>query len=280
MAEPRCPICHAVSSAAMYRGLQRCRNCTHVWADLTLDWDAARALYRREYFFGEEYSNYLQDRPVIEKNFARRAAVLDRFLTPAHARLYEIGCAYGFFLNAMRDRFDTVGGIDVSEEAIAFAAGQGLDVTGGDFLTAELGDRGFDVLCLWDTIEHLPDPRAYLARAATRMPRGGLLAFTTGDIGSVTARVQRGRWRLIHPPSHLQYFTRASAAEVVQRCGFRVVHFEHCGFSRSASGMVQNLVALRWGHPRLASALVALVPPRLDIYLNLHDIMFVIAERC
>jgi hypothetical protein len=111
------------------------------------------------------------------------------------------------------------------------------------------------------------------------MPAGALIAVTTGDISSVTARIQKERWRLIHPPTHLQYFTRASLRHLLEECGFRVVHEEYCGFSRSVSGMVHNLVALRWNRPRAAAWLGPFVPNGLDLYLNLHDIMYIIAER-
>lgn len=275
-----CPVCNAAASTAIYARLDRCAACTHVWADVELDWEALRRIYSPAYFQGEEYGEYLADRRVIEKNFAARLRTLQRFLTPAHRRLFEIGCAYGLFLNAARPLFESVEGIDISAEAVAHATGElGLAAQSGDFLAADLGARRFDVVCLWDTIEHLANPRAYLARAAEHLEPGGLVAFTTGDIGSLVARVQRGRWRLIHPPSHLQYFTTASATRLVEECGFRVVHVEHCGFWRSVHGMIHNLVELGWRSPRLARALQAMVPRNFDLYLNLHDIMFVIAER-
>jgi 2-polyprenyl-3-methyl-5-hydroxy-6-metoxy-1,4-benzoquinol methylase len=275
-----CPVCGTTSSIPIYAGLSKCRSCTHVWADLALDWEALRAIYHRSYFFGEEYSNYLLDRRTIERNFAARLRVLRRFMTPVHGRLLEVGCAYGLFLNTARDLFASVEGIDISEDAVAHARSEfSVRATAGDFLRADLSASHYDVVCMWDTIEHLAEPRAYLERAASLMPPGSILAFTTGDIGSLTARVQRDRWRLIHPPSHLQYFTRASATQLVERCGYRVRHLEHCGFWRSAASMVHNLVGLRWGRPALAQRLAAALPPQLDIYLNLGDILFVIAER-
>ena len=84
---------------------------------------------------------------------------------------------------------------------------------------------------------------------------------------------------MIHPPSHLQYFTRASLTQMLDRLGFTVRHVEYCGFSRSVRNMVHNVVALRWHRPRLADRLCAWVPKGLNLYLNLHDIMYVVAER-
>lgn len=276
---PVCPLCQSIGPEPIFAGLLRCRHCTHVWADANVDWAALQRIYQRSYFFGDEYSNYLEDRRPIEKNFARRLATLRKYLKPSHRRLFEIGCAYGFFLNAARASFQSVEGIDISDEAVEYARGTlRVNATCGDFLSADLSGCQFDVVCLWDTIEHLAAPRPYVEAAAEHMPAGALMALTTGDISSLTARIQKERWRLIHPPTHLQYFTRASLCRLLEDCGFRVVHVEYCGFSRSVGGMLHNLVALRGNRPQ-AAWLGALVPAGLDLYLNFHDIMYIIAER-
>ena len=275
-----CEVCGGAGAELGYAGLRQCANCTHVWADLSIDLEAIQCLYQRSYFFGDEYGNYLEDRRIIERNFAGRLATLRRFLTAAHTRLFEIGCAYGFFLNAARDLFDSVRGIDVAEDAVRHATRElGLEATCGDLLEADLSGHTFDVVCLWDTIEHLATPRRYVEAIAAHMPRGALIAITTGDIGSLNARIQQSQWRLIHPPTHLHYFTRQSLTRLLDRCGFRVRHVEYCGVYRSLGGMLHNLVALRGNWPRLGAWLQRATPSGLDVYLNLRDIMYIIAER-
>lgn len=275
-----CDVCDAPGQEVGYAGLRRCESCSHVWADLAIDTETIQRLYGRSYFFGDEYGDYLGDRRTLEKNFAGRLGTLRAFLTPMHRRLFEVGCAYGFFLNAARGLFSSARGIDVSADAVRYATTElGLDVTSGDLLTADLADVQFDVVCLWDTIEHLATPRRYLEVLAEHMPKGALITVTTGDIGSLNARLQKGRWRLIHPPTHLHYFTRRSLTAMLERCGFRVVHVEYSGFYRSVGGMLHNLVALRWGWPRLGEWLRQVAPADLDVCLNLRDIMYIIAER-
>lgn len=274
-----CEVCDGPGEPVGYAGLRRCAACTHVWADLSLDAADLARLYQRSYFFGDEYGNYVEDRRIIEKNFAGRLATLRRFVEPQHRRLFELGCAYGFFLNAARPLFGSVQGIDVSEDGVRYAKEQlGLDVLCGDLLTLDQ-PPACDVACLWDTIEHLARPRRYLETIASQMPSGGLVAITTGDIASFNARLQKGRWRLIHPPTHLHYFTSASLARLLDRCGFRVVHLEWPGMYRSAGGMLHNVFALKWKQAAIGAWLKRAVPARLDVYLNLHDIMFIIAEH-
>lgn len=275
-----CDVCGAAGAPLGYAGLLTCPDCTHVWADLSIGADALRGLYQREYFFGAEYGDYVRDRRILEKNFSARLATLRRFVTAAHQRLFEVGCAYGFFLTQARSVFASVQGIDVSDDAARYAREElGLDVRSGDLIETDLGDSTFDVACLWDTIEHLASPRRYIETLAAHMPANGLIAITTGDISSFNARWQKGRWRLIHPPTHVHYFSRRSLEMLLERCGFRVLHVEHCGFHRSVSVMIHNVLALRWGWRRADALLQRLLPARFDVYVNLYDIMYIVAER-
>jgi 2-polyprenyl-3-methyl-5-hydroxy-6-metoxy-1,4-benzoquinol methylase len=252
-----------------------------VWADVELPDDRLHALYGRRYFHGDEYTDYTADRAELESNFARRMAVLRRFLDrERHRRLFELGCAYGYFLNAVRGEFGTVEGIDVSEDAVRFAREQlHLPVLHGDLLTTDLGDRRYDVVCMWDTIEHLKTPDSYVGALGGRVAPGGLIALTTGDIGSLNARIRRARWRLIHPPTHVHYFSRRSIARLLDRFGFDVVHVEYCGFSRSLRSVIDGVFRLRWGLDGLAAWLQRRSLAGRSVYLNLRDIMYVIAIK-
>ncbi len=251
-------------------------------ADFRVPDDEYRALYAREYFFGSEYRDYVADQRVHQRNFRLRLEVLDRFLDPArHRHLLEIGSAFGFFLEVARERFETVRGLDVSVEGTAFARARGLDVLdpGLDFLAAALPAPRPDVVCLWDVLEHLREPHLYLERIAAEVSPGGLVALTTGDVGSVNARVRGRRWRLLHPPTHLHYFSRSTIAAMLDKYGFDVLYNRHCGFYRSVDGMAWGVLGLRAGMPSLHRSLQRVGLLRWDLYLNLFDIMYVIARK-
>lgn len=247
---------------------------------MAIDDAALRALYDRNYFFGEEYTNYLDDLPMARRNFTARLRGLEPFLTPAHQRLIEVGCAYGIFLDLARSRFDHVSGIDISDDAIAYARERlGLEVQCADLLQVDLGASRYDVACLWDTIEHLREPDRYLARLSEHMADGAMLALTTGDIGSVNARFRRERWRLIHPPTHLHYFTQRSMRRMLDRLGFDVVAMTHCGVSRSLGSIADGVLRLRWGFDRAAGMVRSLPLSSIPVYLNLYDVMYVVARK-
>lgn len=274
-----CIICNQSHTAPLYQGIKKCPACSHAFADLSLSDEELFNLYKRNYFFGEEYSNYLADREILEKNFKLRMNVLNRFLDKKrHSHLLEIGCAYGFFLNQVKSQFRSVKGIDVCPEGIEYAQKQfGLNVIQGDFLKRDLGT--FDVVCLWDTIEHLRDPHLYIEKIGLHAEKGALIAITTGDFDSFNARFRKEKWRLIHPPTHLHYFSKRSIEKLLNKNGFELIYNRHCGFYRSLDTIAHAIFVLRKKGKFLYTLLKKCGLTSFDSYLNLFDIMYVIGRK-
>ncbi len=275
-----CIACSKDAFSEYLKGLLRCNNCGHVFADVRLEDDELVELYRRNYFFGEEYSNYLKDKNVIQDNFKRRISVLERYThNYNHHTLIEIGSAYGFFLDLVRDKFETVG-FDITEDGVRYARETlGLNVFQESFLTHDFNNKTYDIACMWDTIEHLRDPQLFIEKIGKITRSGSLFAMTTGDIASSNARRSGENWRLIHPPTHLHYFTQQSARTLLERNGFDVIYSKHCGFSRSADNALYNVLVIRRNQLRLYNIIKKLGLINWSFYLNLYDIMYVIARK-
>ncbi len=207
--------------------------------------------------------------------------ILNSYLKPEqHNSLFEVGCAYGFFLDLARRQFSRVSGIDITDDGIRYAREHlKLDVVKDDLLKHDLGNQKFDVICLWDTIEHLSQPHLYLEKLSRHITPGGLIAITTGNIASLNARWSKERWRLLHPPTHIHYFTLQSLERLLGNYGFKVIYKSHCGFYRSIDNVAYNLFVLRFKKPSFYSTLKKLKLTRFDFYLNMHDIMYVIAAK-
>jgi len=276
-----CIVCGCSETLPFYRGIVRCRKCGHVYADSQLSAEELSALYQREYFFGDEYHDYIADKAILQKNFALRIKTLQNYIQPArHRRLFEIGAAYGFFLDVVRHSFDAVHGIDIAEDGPRYAREQlHLDVVRGDFLDYPCDGKIFDVACMWDTIEHLQQPQRYIEKLSDSTTSGALLALTTGDIESLNARWKRDSWRLLHPPTHLHYFSAQTITQMLEKYGFSVIYNRYCGFYRSVENMVYNIFVLRKRQLRLYEWMKTFGITKGNLYLNLYDIMYVVARR-
>jgi ubiquinone/menaquinone biosynthesis C-methylase UbiE len=276
-----CLVCDARNSAPLYAGIVRCRSCGYVFADANLSDEELRRIYNEGFFTGEEFSDYAADEKYFRKNFDARLRVLRRFLDPArHRKLLEIGSAYGFFLDTARQDFASVEGIDITDEGVASARERfKVEAVCADFLAHDYGARTFDVVCMWDTIEHLREPQRFVEKISALTESGALLALTTGDVESLNARLRKSRWRLIHPPTHLHYFSRRTIARLLSRHGFEVVYNRYCGFYRSVDNVAYNVLVLRHQLRRPYALLRRVGLTRLGFYLNLYDGMYVIARK-
>lgn len=276
-----CQACGAAGSFSPHwpaLSIGRCGECGLLTADVGAI-DPAR-LYDERYFVDGEYRNYAEDEAEIRGNFRRMLRRLRRYAPGP--RLLEIGSAYGFFLETALPEFPEATGIEVSAAASAAARARGLDVVTGDVLSMDRPPprAPFDVVCLWDTIEHLERPGDVVARAAGWLRPGGLLALTTGDAGSLVARVRGRRWRLVHPPTHVHYFDRRSLTALAARAGIDRIGWSHPSYTRSWRSMAFSALEHR-GRPGRAAAAVLTLGGRLDfpVRLNLFDICLFVGRR-
>ncbi|MFN8599204.1 MAG: class I SAM-dependent methyltransferase [Candidatus Binatia bacterium] len=221
------------------------------------------ARYDEDYFAGAGecgYGGYLQDRPLILANFARRARWIAGL--GAGARVLDVGAAYGFFVAAARaEGFDAIG-LEPVPPCATFAARElGVEVRTGLIETADLEPASFDVVTMFDVIEHLADPAAALRRIRTLLAPGGLLVAETGDLGGLLRRVVGSGWYYYDPPQHLTYFSVASLGHLLRATGFEEPSsVGHLGREVSARNFFHQLGRALGGPLGAASQAVARSP--------------------
>lgn len=228
-----CPACGGARAAPLFgkdgHDIVECRACgtAYVAQDpATIDF---QALYGESYYTGGSdavFADYV-GQEAARRAQARRKLWLLRHLPPRlprSGRLLDVGCAAGFFL-AEAKAFYEVQGVELSAWSSAHARDRlGLPVVTGTLQQAALPNAHFDIVTLWDVIEHVPEPVPLLTEAARVLAPGGRLVLTTGDWGSAYARERGAAWHLMTPPWHLSFFTRRSMALAGQRAGLRLTH--------------------------------------------------------
>ncbi len=273
-----CPACAQVTEQRFLYSLNgcnilRCRTCGLGRAQ-TSAFDPAR-YYTAEYFSGRQsdgYADYMAAEPVLRREFARTVAFIRQWRDGG--RLLEIGCAYGFFLHEARKYFD-VSGIELAADAAIYCQRSGLSVLPGvaDETTLHRDDT-VNVIVMLDVIEHLPDPRGTLVLLSRHLCRGGIIVITTGDFGSVAARLCGRYWRLMTPPQHLWFFGRESIFRLAASLGLMV---EHVDFPWKIVPL--SLIMFQLRRMVHLSARVQSAAASVGLPLNLFDAMRVVLRK-
>ncbi len=267
----------------IYSGLLRkCLNCGFVTANMDPDPDAVEALYGEGYFKGEEYLDYEGNRLILQKNIRRRVTQMVKIAGREKIKsILEIGCAYGFFGEVVRGMIPEAYylGFDISQEAIRYAAEKlNLNVSGADYLEYNAHNRFTDI-CMWDVIEHLQHPDRFLEKIYSDLEPGGRLWITTGDIDALIPRIMKRRWRMIHPPTHLHYFSARTLTDLLKRKGFHVHQISYPAVARGLQQIFYSLFMLGKHPGRLIRKIHLAIPSKMSVSLNTFDIMFVLAVK-
>lgn len=195
-------------------------------------WQAGRghdpsALYGPDYFESATqpvgYDDYGSLEHSLRANFSRRLRALGE-PPRVGARLLDVGSAYGYAVDEARRAGWRATGLELSPAAAVRAPrlASAPPVVLGDAQRAPFADGSFDAVTLWDVIEHLPDPHAAVGELSRLLRPHGLLALTTGDAGSLLARVCGRRWHLYTIPEHLFFYSRSGLGRLLSAHGLRV----------------------------------------------------------
>ena len=282
----QCISCDGKKFKQYSEGLIKCHKCGLVVAEEIPSNAEIEKLYQEEYFFGMEYFDYQADRPALERNFRKRLNRL-KYMVKPDFDVIELGCAYGYFLNMIKDKTRSHIGFDVSREGIEYAKKElGLKATVTDFLDYKVKPNSIDSIFMWDVAEHLTYPDKYFKKIAEVLKPGGHVALTTGNIEAFVPRRRGGKWRMIHPPTHVYYFSPKTIGLLMEKYGLETVSVKHTSVSRNVGSVFNQLIGNRkatdksTGHLRMAHKLAnAVGAHKLNVPLNTYDIMEVVAVK-
>lgn len=278
-----CLVCKNRGMKIIYSGiLRKCLQCGFVTANLDLNPAEIEELYGDAYFKGDEYLDYERNKVILQKNFRKKVKAMERIAPRKKiTSILEIGCAYGFFGEVVRSMIpgSSYLGFDISQEAIRYAAERlNLNVSGSGYLEYNANNKFTDI-CMWDVIEHIQYPDCFLEKIHTDLEPCGRLWITTGDMDAMVPRIMKSKWRMIHPPTHLHYFSARTLNELLRRKGFQVCHISYPAVARGLQQIFYSLFMLGKHPGRVIRKIHSAIPPGMSFYLNTFDIMFVMAVK-
>ncbi|MEO8590479.1 MAG: class I SAM-dependent methyltransferase [Flavobacteriales bacterium] len=160
----------------------------------------------------EELFNYYAGYPVHDNVSAvtvkRYSELLDGFEHYRRTnRIIDVGCGAGIFLEEAAKRGWEVHGTEYGERALVACRSRNIRIIEGALDPANYEPEGFDVVCSFEVIEHLPRPKEELERMVRILRPGGALYMTTPNYRSLGHELAGSAWSIVNYPEHLNYFT-------------------------------------------------------------------------
>ena len=181
--------------------------------------------------------------------------LFERFVGRGDRRILDVGCGTGAMLPHLRP-FGRPQGIEQDAGLVRLGRERGLNVTVRDFPKETLDDR-FDVVSLFDVLEHLPDDRAALAAARSMLAPGGRLVLTVPALPWLWSPHDVA-------VGHRLRYDRSLLRRRLEASGFTIVHLTHFNTFLMPLAVVYRFLKKSEGHhfsipPRPANELLAAI---------------------
>jgi 2-polyprenyl-3-methyl-5-hydroxy-6-metoxy-1,4-benzoquinol methylase/ribosomal protein S27E len=252
----------------------QCRSCGHVYANPRWSAQEIIAAYQNV-----EDPVYAHERAGRELTFRKHLDALENRLGQANNRsVLDVGAYIGVFVEvALASGWDARG-LEPSEWAVTAARERGLPVQAGT-LADMASEQQFDVVTMWDVIEHMYAPSEELGKAFDVLKPGGTIVVHTMDIDSLTARLMGKRWPWLMD-MHVQYFSQKTLARMLENNGFEVVWSGAQGRYLRLGYLASRLGGLNKTLGQSAESLIqTLRMDEIAVPVNFGDLFTVYARR-
>lgn len=195
----------------------KCRKCGLVFSNPILSLSEIQRRYSGSTF------TYEAEVPSLKDTYGR---YLGRYMSyaPKSESLLEIGCGNGFFLEVALDLgFKNVCGVEPSYQAIAAASSRVRAVIRNEMFDPDsFGLTRFDVICFFQTVEHVSDPNQLLNGCHRLLRDRGLVLCIAHNVEAFPARVLGERSPIIDV-QHTHLFGKTTLRRIFEKNGFDVI---------------------------------------------------------
>jgi len=214
MNNPTCPVCGGESKFLLKKdGFDEyiCSQCK-----LSFVYPQPEANWLKDEVYSLE-SGYQRNKIAdlsIEKEGKRYGRVLDYMAEhKPNGRLLDVGCSSGQVMYWARKRGLKPMGVEINKRTANMATQNGFEVFNGFLENAPFEKASFDLIFLGDVIEHVNDPRKFVADAKSFLKEDGFMVISTPNVDCVWSDVTLSFYKLFTipwtsatPPYHLFQF--------------------------------------------------------------------------
>lgn len=137
-------------------------------------------------------------------------------------RILDVGCGTGDRLDVFRERGFETYGVETSDSADYATSHLKLKVMKGDVFSAHFPDAFFDMVTLYNVLEHTHNPAGVIKEIHRILKKEGFLIIQIPNTNSLQCKIFKKRWAAFDVPRDLYYFGVQTLTSFLQEGGFDV----------------------------------------------------------
>ena len=219
----KCPICNEASFTEWCKvqtySILKCKGCgVGITAPFPKE-DQLIELNKNNYNVEQRIQLYLSQQNYFKKRYEGYIKNIKSIIRTG--KLLDIGCNIGFFMKIAQQAGFDVKGVELNEGCAAYGREKFcLDIDSKYLEDIGFPDKIFDVITLFDVLEHIPDIHRFIDELKRILKDDGLIVLQSPNLNSLMAEFTKNRWNWLTPPDHLYHFTPETMARLLWKHGF------------------------------------------------------------
>ena len=226
--------------------LYKCDECKLIFSDkIRQDFDSKK-LYEK-YYTDEVASrfNIIVEYMVRFFRFFRAFKIFT--VSPKANSILDVGSGRGFMLYYLKNyyKYQRTSGTQISKNAFEFSRNKlGLEVYNQDLLELNFDNFSFDIITIWQVLEHIKEPERYIEKAFSLLNSRGALIIEVPNFNSWSRALTNKYWLGLDLEYHLNFFTPESLTALLKKYNFKIKTIRTFSLEYSTFLSVQSLVSL------------------------------------
>ena len=234
----KCIICNSETHKFLFTkekvSYVKCKNCGLIFLNPQTSYKIIKDLYKDGEAYWRDYKHNILNGVDFSKkasNFYIELIQENIFLTK-EMKVLDVGCGIGVFLNQIKPFVKEVKGIDLSEWTSKFSKEKyGIDILVGDILKLNLPKNYFDIITMWQTLEHVKNPKLIIEKIKAILRPDGYIIIGTPSVNCLFAKILGRKWNHFHK-EHLFLFSPKTITMLLTNLNLCIINIEKFAYSR------------------------------------------------